>query len=192
MIFESHAHYDDRQFDVDREDLLRVLPSKNVGIVVNVGADMESSASSVALAQSYDYIYAAVGVHPDEVESMDAACIDRLRQMAQDPRVLAIGEIGLDYFRKEGHACKDTQKYWFRQQLDLAVELEKACMEEIVDVLGIKPETTDTSNTDNASTEQKDDTTSATTEASSNTTKNKKSTSSSTTKSKKNTKGAAN
>ena len=81
MIFESHAHYDDRQFDVDREDLLRVLPSKNVGIVVNVGADMESSASSVALAQSYDYIYAAVGVHPDEVESMDAACIDRLRQM---------------------------------------------------------------------------------------------------------------
>ena len=54
MIFESHAHYDDRQFDVDREDLLRVLPSKNVGIVVNVGADMESSASSVALAQSYD------------------------------------------------------------------------------------------------------------------------------------------
>ena len=125
MIFESHAHYDDRQFDVDREDLLRVLPSKNVGIVVNVGADMESSASSVALAQSYDYIYAAVGVHPDEVESMDAACIDRLRQMAQDPRVLAIGEIGLDYFRKEGHACKDTQKYWFRQQLNLAVELEK-------------------------------------------------------------------
>ena len=125
MIFESHAHYDDRQFDVDREDLLRVLPSKNVGIVVNVGADMKSSASSVALAQSYDYIYAAVGVHPDEVESMDAACIDRLRQMAQDPRVLAIGEIGLDYFRKEGHACKDTQKYWFRQQLDLAVELEK-------------------------------------------------------------------
>ena len=86
---------------------------------------MESSASSVALAQSYDYIYAAVGVHPDEVESMDAACIDRLRQMAQDPRVLAIGEIGLDYFRKEGHTCKDTQKYWFRQQLDLAVELEK-------------------------------------------------------------------
>ena len=121
MIFESHAHYDDRQFDVDREDLLRVLPSKNVGIVVNVGSDMKSSASSVALAQSYDYIYAAVGVHPDEVESMDAACIDRLRQMAQDPRVLAIGEIGLDYFRKEGHACKDTQKYWFRQQLDLAV-----------------------------------------------------------------------
>ena len=99
MIFESHAHYDDRQFDVDREDLLRVLPSKNVGIVVNVGSDMESSASSIALAQSYDYIYAAVGVHPDEVESMDAACIDRLRQMAQDPRVLAIGEIGLDYFR---------------------------------------------------------------------------------------------
>ena len=125
MIFESHAHYDDRQFDVDREDLLRTLPSQNVGIVVNVGADMESSASSVALAQSYDYIYAAVGVHPDEVESMDAACIDRLRQMAQDPRVLAIGEIGLDYFRKEGHAYKDTQKYWFRQQLNLAVELEK-------------------------------------------------------------------
>ena len=73
MIFESHAHYDDRQFDVDREDLLRTLPSQNVGIVVNVGADMESSASSVALAQSYDYIYAAVGVHPDEVESMPPA-----------------------------------------------------------------------------------------------------------------------
>lgn len=86
----------------------------------------------------------------------------------------------------------DEPNVSFQANAGLAVELEKACMEEIVDVLGIKPETTDTSNTDNASTEQKDDTTSATTEASSNTTKNKKSTSSSTTKSKKNTKGAAN
>ena len=121
MIFESHAHYDDRQFDVDREDLLRVLPSKNVGIVVNVGADMESSASSVALAQSYDYIYAAVGVHPDEVESMDAACIDRLRQMAQDPRVLAIGEIGLDYYWDEPE--REIQKKWFEAQIELAREV---------------------------------------------------------------------
>ena len=86
----------------------------------------------------------------------------------------------------------DEPNVSFQANAGLAVELEKACMEEIVDVLGIKPETTDTSNTDNASTEQKDDTTSATTEASSNTTKNKKNTSSSTTKSKKNTKGAAN
>ena len=69
MIFESHAHYDDRQFDVDREDLLRVLPSKNVGIVVNVGADMKSSASSVALAQSYDYIYAALAPRPGVSEA---------------------------------------------------------------------------------------------------------------------------
>lgn len=86
----------------------------------------------------------------------------------------------------------DEPNVSFQANAGLAVELEKACMEEIVDVLGIKPETTDTSNTDNASTEQKDDTTSATTEASSNTTKNKKNTSSSTTKSKKNTKDAAN
>ena len=122
MIFESHAHYDDRQFDVDREDLLRVLPSKNVGIVVNVGADMKSSASSVALAQSYDYIYAAVGVHPDEVESMDAACIDRLRQMAQDPRVLAIGEIGLDYYWDEPE--RSIQKKWFEAQIELARDVK--------------------------------------------------------------------
>ena len=86
----------------------------------------------------------------------------------------------------------DEPNVSFQANAGLAVELEKACMEEIVDVLGIKPETTDTSNTDNASTEQKDDTTSATTEASSNTAKNKKNTSSSTTKSKKNTKDAAN
>ena len=86
----------------------------------------------------------------------------------------------------------DEPNVSFQANAGLAVELEKACMEEIVDVLGIKPETTDTSNTDNASTEQKDDTTSATTEASSNTTKNKKNTSISTTKSKKNTKDAAN
>lgn len=125
MIFESHAHYDDRQFDVDREKLLESLPLQNVGVIVNVGSDIRSSKESITLAHQYDYIYAAIGVHPDEVDTMKEADMEELSHMAKETKVVAIGEIGLDYFRKEGNAYKSVQKEWFCRQLDLAKEIEK-------------------------------------------------------------------
>ncbi len=125
MIFESHAHYDDRQFDVDRETLLENLPFQNVGVIVNVGSDIRSSKESITLAHQYDYIYAAIGVHPDEVDTMKEADMEDLSHMAKEDKVVAIGEIGLDYFRKEGNAYKSVQKEWFCRQLDLAKEIEK-------------------------------------------------------------------
>lgn len=125
MIFESHAHYDDRQFDVDREKLLESLPFQNVGVIVNVGSDIRSSKESITLAHQYDYIYAAIGVHPDEVDTMKEADMEELSHMAKETKVVAIGEIGLDYFRKEGNAYKNVQKEWFCRQLDLAKEIEK-------------------------------------------------------------------
>lgn len=125
MIFESHAHYDDRQFDVDRETLLENLPFQNVGVIVNVGSDIRSSKESITLAHQYDYIYAAIGVHPDEVDTMKEADMEELSHMAREDKVVAIGEIGLDYFRKEGNAYKSVQKEWFCRQLDLAKEIEK-------------------------------------------------------------------
>lgn len=125
MIFESHAHYDDRQFDVDRETLLENLPFQNVGVIVNVGSDIRSSKESITLAHQYDYIYAAIGVHPDEVDTMKEADMEELSHMAKEDKVVAIGEIGLDYFRKEGNAYKIVQKEWFCRQLDLAKEIEK-------------------------------------------------------------------
>lgn len=125
MIFESHAHYDDRQFDVDRETLLENLPFQNVGVIVNVGSDIRSSKESIMLAHQYDYIYAAIGVHPDEVDTMKEADMEELSHMAKEDKVVAIGEIGLDYFRKEGNAYKIVQKEWFCRQLDLAKEIEK-------------------------------------------------------------------
>ncbi len=125
MIFESHAHYDDRQFDVDRETLLENLPFQNVGVIVNVGSDIRSSKESITLAHQYDYIYAAIGVHPDEVDTMKEADMEELSHMAKEDKVVAIGEIGLDYFRKEGNAYKSVQKEWFCRQLDLAKEIKK-------------------------------------------------------------------
>lgn len=125
MIFESHAHYDDRQFDVDRETLLENLPFQNVGVIVNVGSDIRSSKESITLAHQYDYIYAAIGVHPDEVDTMKEVDMEELSHMAKEDKVVAIGEIGLDYFRKEGNAYKSVQKEWFCRQLDLAKEIEK-------------------------------------------------------------------
>ena len=125
MIFESHAHYDDRQFDADREKLLENLPFQNVGVIVNVGSDIRSSKESITLAHQYNYIYAAIGVHPDEVETMKEADMEELSHMAKEDKVVAIGEIGLDYFRKEGNAYKSVQKEWFCRQLDLAKEIEK-------------------------------------------------------------------
>lgn len=122
LIFDSHAHYDDKAFDSDRKELLAALPQKGVGGVVNCGASLESSRTAVELADAYSYIYAAVGVHPEEVKSAPEDYLEQLKDLASQPKVVAIGEIGLDYYWEE-NAPPEEQQRFFEQQLLLAKEL---------------------------------------------------------------------
>ena len=121
MIFDTHAHYDDDAFDEDRDELLSGMTAKNVEYIVNVGASMASSKRSIALAEKYPFIYAAVGVHPDEVGKLDDEKFEKLREWTIHEKVKAVGEIGLDYYwDKEQH---DLQKHWFMRQMELAHEV---------------------------------------------------------------------
>ena len=128
MIFDTHAHYDDKAFAEDRSELLLSMEENNVKKIVDVGADMESTKVAVELAYNYDFIYAAVGVHPSEVEEMSNFDLEKLRKYviddsARDERkIVAIGEIGLDYHWEE--PSRVLQKEWFVKQLELAQELE--------------------------------------------------------------------
>lgn len=122
MLFDTHAHYDDSRFDGDREALLRSMPGKNVGLIVNPGCDLPTSRTAVALAQQFDFVYAAVGIHPENCADFELSQIDALRALAQEPKVVAIGEIGLDYYWAE-NPPKEHQQEVLRQQLLLAQEL---------------------------------------------------------------------
>ncbi len=123
MLFDTHAHYDDERFDGDREALLAGMPEKNVGLIVNPGCDISSSRTAVALAESFDFVYAAVGIHPENCGDFEPGMIDQLRQMAKNPRVVAIGEIGLDYYWAE-NPPRELQQEVLRRQLRLAEELD--------------------------------------------------------------------
>ena len=123
MIFETHGHYDDTQFDEDREQLIAEFLEKDIDKVMNVGADMQSSRNSVELAAKYPHFYASVGVHPSEVGELTETDIQELKSMVLDnPKVRAIGEIGLDY-HFDDDPPRDVQKKWFLRQLELAQEL---------------------------------------------------------------------
>lgn len=123
MIFETHGHYDDEQFDEDREQLIAEFLEKDIDKVMNVGADMRSSRNSVELAGKYPHFYAAVGVHPSEVGDLTEDDMQELKQMTfENPKVKAIGEIGLDY-HFDDDPPRDVQKKWFIRQLELAREL---------------------------------------------------------------------
>lgn len=120
MIFDTHAHYDDEQFDIDRNELLESLQNAGIGYVVNVGASMATTRNAIKLAHEYDFVYAAVGVHPSEVEELDDTKLQELRKLSEDDKCVAIGEIGLDYHWPE--PSREIQKEWFLRQLDLARE----------------------------------------------------------------------
>ena len=121
MYFDTHAHYDDAWFDADRDELLAALPGAGVELAVNVGCDEASSLASIELAHRYDYMYAAVGWHPHDAKSWTAESAGLIRQWAKDPKVVAIGEIGLDYHYDL--AWKQTQQEVLEAQLCLAEEL---------------------------------------------------------------------
>ena len=125
-IFETHAHYDDSDYDEDRDQLISIMLSEEgpLDAIVNVGASLKGCEDSLSLASRYDRVYAAVGVHPEEVESLNPDKLKWIEDMAvSDKKVLAIGEIGLDYHYPE--PGKDIQKYWFRQQLSIARKINK-------------------------------------------------------------------
>lgn len=121
-IFDSHAHYDDQKFDEDRGELLERLFSQSICAIVNVGADLESSRKSLALAEQYPQVYAAVGVHPHEAEGLPGDYLDLLTGFSRHAKVVAIGEIGLDYHYD--FSPRPIQRQVFEQQLILAKELD--------------------------------------------------------------------
>lgn len=123
LIFDTHAHYDDEQFDADRAELLASMPENGVGLIVDPGCDIESSRKVVAIAEQYPHVYAAVGYHPENCAPFVPDDLDVLREMAQHPKVVAIGEIGLDYHWAE-NPPKERQLDVLRRQLTLAVELD--------------------------------------------------------------------
>ena len=122
MLFDTHAHMDDRAFDEDREVLLARLPEQGIGLLMNPGCSLASSRDAVALAARYDYIYAAVGSHPDAADEVTPAVLDEYRMLCKrNPKVRAIGEIGLDYHYED--VPRQRQQEAFRAQMGLAAEL---------------------------------------------------------------------
>ena len=122
MIFETHAHYDDEAFDKDRDSLLPSLAKHGIEKIINVGASLRGVADTVRLTEKYPFVYGAVGVHPDEVGTLDEEKMKWLKSLCDLPKVVAVGEIGLDYYWDKEH--HDIQKKWFVRQMDLAKETE--------------------------------------------------------------------
>ena len=123
MLFDTHAHLDDRAFDEDRAALLEDLPRQGLALVMNPGCSLESSRNAVALANAHDYLYAAVGSHPDVADEVDEHVLEQYRELCrQNPKVKAIGEIGLDYHYED--IPRQIQLRAFRYQMELARELK--------------------------------------------------------------------
>ena len=147
MYFDTHAHYDDKAFDEDRFPLLSRLNSDGVDYILDPGCDLASSRAAIALAERFDFVYAAVGFHPEELDQYDREGFCQLVKLAAHPKCVAIGEIGLDYYWDASH--KEEQKALFRRQIDLALALDKPviihdreahgdCMEIVRDYPGLR------------------------------------------------------
>ena len=123
MLFDTHAHVDDAAFDEDRKELLETLPDKGIALLMNPGCSLETSRNAVKNAREYDYIYAAVGSHPDAALEVNEDVLEEYRAMVREnPKIRAIGEIGLDYHYED--VPREKQQEAFRAQLALAGELE--------------------------------------------------------------------
>lgn len=121
-VFDTHAHYDSGAFNADRMEVLASMPERGVELIVNPGCELESSKAAVELANAFPFVYAAVGFHPSDCESWSDEACEQLRALAANPKVKAIGEIGLDYYWKD-NAPKEVQQKVFHAQMDLAEEL---------------------------------------------------------------------
>ena len=120
MIFESHAHYDDKQFDSDREQLLSSMKKNGIETIINVGSDFRGSKDTVELAKKYDFIYGAIGIHPSDISDLNQETCQWLEENAALEKVVAIGEIGLDYYWDKEEEVQKAQRYWFEWQMKLA------------------------------------------------------------------------
>lgn len=121
-IFDTHAHYDDSRFDEDRDELLSSLSEKGVSHIVNCGCDLKSSLTTLALAEKYDFVYAALGVHAHEAEEATDSDLNEIEKLYSHPKVVAVGEIGLDYHYD--FSPRERQIEVFERQIKLANELD--------------------------------------------------------------------
>lgn len=145
MLFDTHAHLDDRAFDCDREELISGLPEKGIALVMNPGCSLESSKNAVALAKKYPFLYAAVGSHPDAADEVDETVLEGYRLLCREEKVKAIGEIGLDYHYED--IPREIQKKAFRMQMALAKEVglpviihQREALADCLEILGDFPE----------------------------------------------------
>ena len=122
MIFDTHAHYDSEQFEEDRQVLLSSMPENGIGTIVNVCASADELSRTIALAEEYPFIYGAVGVHPDDAPLITPEVLQKVRELSRHPKVVAIGEIGLDYYWHKEEAEHKLQQETFRAQLEIARE----------------------------------------------------------------------
>ena len=120
-MIDSHAHLDDQKFNKDREDLIGRFDKDGLEFVVNIGSDIETSRASVALAQKYEKIYAAIGIHPHDADSYNEKIEQELIALSKEDKVVALGEIGLDYYYD--NSPREVQKEVFERQLELAHSL---------------------------------------------------------------------
>lgn len=118
MLFDTHAHYDDSKFDKDRYEVIEKVHKSGVSYILNAACNISSSIDCIALAQEFDFLYAAVGVHPHNVSDLNDNTISTLADFANDSKVVAIGEIGLDYYYD--NSPREIQKHWFARQIALA------------------------------------------------------------------------
>lgn len=122
MIFETHAHYDDEKFKNDQDETIKRVHDSGVDPIINVGASIESTKTTLALADKYDFIYAAVGVHPSDISGLNEETFDWLKKQTMLEKTVAVGEIGLDYYWDKEPDIQEAQRYWFKRQLSLAKE----------------------------------------------------------------------
>ncbi|NTV78638.1 MAG: TatD family hydrolase [Clostridiales bacterium] len=120
MIFDSHAHYDDKAFDEDREPLLNSMSENGISYIVNVASSIENTKKTIELTRQYPFIYGSVGVHPEEAAELNEENFAWLKEQCNQPKIVAVGEIGLDYYWPE--PSRELQKIWFERQLTLASE----------------------------------------------------------------------
>lgn len=120
MIFETHAHYDDEKFDGDREELIAELREAGIGHVINVGASIESTKTTLELVKKHDFMYAAAGVHPSDVDGLNEKTFAWLAEQTRLDKTVAVGEIGLDYYWDKEPEVQKNQRIWFQKQMELA------------------------------------------------------------------------
>ena len=122
MLIDVHAHYDDKRFNDDRDEVINFVKEEGVDRIINSGANIRSSRASVELAKKYDFIYANVGVHPHDTERTPENTLDILADLLENKKVLAVGEIGLDFYRDFSN--RESQRLWFKKQMDFAADVQ--------------------------------------------------------------------